>query len=69
MKEFLVIAIMVGSMFVGMGIQKYWSDQQLHDFKSDAVLYECGFWDVNADFDWKSPELTMEGLVENKYEL
>lgn len=59
MKLFEVVVIMLVGVIIGTSITKYWANQDMHDMKADAVMYECGFWDVNGDFDWKSPELMM----------
>ena len=59
MKLLEVVVIMLVGVIIGASVTKYWANQDMHDMKSDAVLYECGFWNVNGDFDWKSPELVM----------
>ena len=55
-----VIMVLLVGVVIGGGVVAYWWNQDIHDFKADAVAMDVGFWDVNGEFDWKSPELTME---------
>ena len=58
--EIVLTAIM--GVLMGFVIAHHYHQEDVKDFKREAVLYKCGFWNVNGDFDWKSPELTMEKL-------
>ena len=52
----VIMFTLIGA-FIGMALtQKYYVDL-LQDFKADAVMNECGFWNVNGEFDWKPTEL------------
>ena len=54
-----LVLIGVFGMMVGAGVTAYYWNEDIRDFKVDAVMMEVGFWDINGDFDWKQPELTM----------
>jgi len=62
----LVIVGLVG-LLVGILVTEHFYEADIKEFQREAVLYECGFWNVNGDFDWKSPELTMiEPKIESR---
>lgn len=59
--KFLELALMgLIGMIIGGAITSYYWNEEVHDFKVDAIYNECGFWTAEGKFDWKSPELTME---------
>ena len=60
LRIFEIVLTAVMGVLVGFVIAHHYHQEDIKDFQREAVLYECGFWNVNGEFDWKSPELTME---------
>ena len=56
---FMLVSGMFG-VLIGFVISQNYVNEQIHDMEVEAVQMECGFWNVNGEFDWKFPELTLE---------
>ena len=54
-----VVMIMIMGILTGFVIAHQYHQEDIKDFQREAVAYECGFWNVQGEFDWKSPELTV----------
>ena len=54
----MVLSGLIGFLIGAIIIAGLWFED-IHDFKTEAVLYDCGHYDVYGEFDWNLPELEL----------
>lgn len=55
----IIYGALLGAIVATM-VLNHWHKEEIHNFQVDAIQMECGFWNIDGDFDWKHQDLRIE---------
>ena len=62
-----IISMVIAGVFIGYAMDADGRKQDIKEFQIEAILNDCGYWNIDGIFEWKDPD--MEGLHEVQIEI